>query len=159
MRKLIVYAVAAVILVSCGTAQPVKIYGPLYYWGGSQVKMNSTTSIYEDLAYKNYRQKTPQITCSLICAYEDMVQNPGGMRKVPPPGICAEYGYLLMIPESASTFAENATEKQKKVFAGQDGDYRTLFSRKAGEMFELEMKYYPESQVFIKPLVEKLRNR
>ena len=96
MKKLFVLLIVAFSLCSCGMTSS------LYYWGGVQ---NGATT-YENLAYKNYDKQTPESICKLICMYEEIVANPGGTRKMPPPGICAEYGYLLLIPENAAIFAD-----------------------------------------------------
>ena len=86
--------------------------------------------------------------------YEDIVSNPGGMRKMPPPGICAEYGYMLLIPENANIFAEHATSMQKRTF--DSGDYATFFPEKGKELLQKEIELYPESAKFITPLIERL---
>lgn len=147
MKKVLILASMAVILSSCGVTQP------LYYWGGTQ---NGTTT-YENLAYKDYKTQTPEAVCALVCAYEDMVSHPGGSRQLPPPGICAEYGYLLLQPETAEIFATKATNNQKKSF--NRSDYTVLFAERGKEMIALEMKYYPESAKFIEPLFKKITGR
>lgn len=144
MRKILALAIAALLLASCSITKP------LYYWGGSQ---NGTTT-YENLAYQSYDKQTPKSICDLVAVYESMVSNPGGTRCVPPPGICAEYGYLLLQPETAATFTENATSSQKRLFATDD--YSALFREKGKEMLEKEIEYYPESVKFIQPLIAKL---
>ena len=83
MKRLIFLSILVLIVTSCNVTQP------LYYWGGEQ----NGTSKYENLAYMSYDKQTPESICRLICVYEDMVNNPAGLRQVPPPGICAEYGY------------------------------------------------------------------
>lgn len=140
----IVGIVAAMSMTSCGTTST------LYYWGGSQ----SGTTAYENLAYQSYDKQTPKSICNLVAEYENMVSKPGGTRHVPPPGICAEYGYLLLKPETATTFLENATSSQKKLF--KTDDYGALFQEKGKEMLEKEIEYYPESAQFIEPLIKKL---
>lgn len=152
MKRLLITALVAVALSSCSA--PLS----LYYWGNGRLKMNSNTTSYEDYGYKSYIKRTPEATCALIVTYEDMVKHPGGTRQVPPPGICAEYAYLLIQPYTASIFAEHASTAQKAIFEGQT-DYVAFFSNYAGELFEKEMELYPESQAFIKPLIEKIRNR
>lgn len=122
----------------------------LYYWGGIQ---NGTTT-YENLAYQSYDKQTPKSLCNLVAAYENMVTNPGGTRQVPPPGICAEYGYLLLQPETAETFLNNATPIQKKLFSSED--YSALFQERGKEMLQKEIELYPESAKFIEPLIKKL---
>lgn len=144
MRKITVFVSACLILSSCGTATS------LYYWGGNS---NDTTT-YEHLAYKSYDKQTPESLCKLIVAYEDIVSHPKGTRQVPPPGICAEYGYLLLQPGTAETFASNATSSQKKSFEGTD--YATLFRIRGEEMMKKEIELYPESELFIAPLVKRL---
>lgn len=110
--------------------------------------------MYEHLAYKRYDKQTPESICSLICMYEDMVTNPGGARMTIPPGICAEYGYLLLIPENAEIFAKYATAAQKKIFRAKD--YAAFFPEKGKELMLKEIELYPESALFLKPLIERL---
>lgn len=144
MRKLLILSLVTFCLTSCG------LTSSLYYWGGEQ---NGATT-YENLAYKNYDKQTPESLCKLICMYEDIVSCPGGMRRMPPPGICAEYGYMLLIPENAAIFAEHATAMQRKTFAS--GDYASFFPQKGKEMLQKEIELYPESAIFIAPLMKKL---
>ena len=144
MKKLFLLTLLTFCLTSCG------LTSSLYYWGGVQ---NGATT-YENLAYKNYDKQTPESLCKLICMYEDIVSNPGGMRKMPPPGICAEYGYMLLIPENANIFAEHATAMQKRTF--ESGDYATFFPVKGKELLQKEIELYPESAKFITPLIERL---
>ena len=144
MKKLLILALVSFGLTSCG------ITSTLYYWGDVQ---NGATT-YENLIYKNYDKQTPESLCKLICMYEDIVSNPGGTRKMPPPGICAEYGYILLIPENAAIFAEYATTMQKRTFTS--GDYASFFPEKGKEMLQKEIELYPESAKFIAPLIERL---
>lgn len=144
MKRLLVLSVVTFCLISCGFTST------LYYWGGEQ---NGATT-YEDLAYKNYDKQTPESLCKLICMYEEIVTDPGGSRRMPPPGICAEYGYMLLIPENAAIFAEHATAMQKRTFAS--GDYASFFPEKGKEMLQKEIELYPESAKFIAPLIERL---
>ena len=92
MKRLLPVALAVCILSSCGVQS-------LYYWGGTSGGVTG----YENLAYKDYKLQTPEMICKLVCMYEDMVRNPGGTRHMPPPGICAEYGYLLLMPHPVHT--------------------------------------------------------
>ena len=146
MKRLILLAVLGLTITSCSVTQP------LYYWGGEQ----KGTSKYENLAYMSYDKQTPESMCRLICVYEDMVNNPAGSRQVPPPGICAEYGYLLLQPQTAETFAKHATPAQRSAFKDADADYAVLFRARGEEMMKMEMTLYPESVHFIKPIFEKL---
>lgn len=144
MKKTFLVFVSFFLLLSCGTTSS------LYYWGGVQ---NSTTA-YENLAYHSYDKQTPESLCKLICVYEDMVVNPGGIRKIPPPGICAEYGYLLLLPSTAETFMKAATERQKRIF--DTDDYASFFFEKGKILLQKEMEYYPESIKFIEPLLKRM---
>ena len=124
MKRLLILAVVSFSLASCG------LTSSLYYWGGAQ---NGTTT-YENLAYRHYDKHTPESICRLICMYEDIVTHPGGMRRMPPPGICAEYGYMLLIPENAETFAKYATSMQKRTFASSDYAKANNISRFIGQI-------------------------
>lgn len=142
MRKLFILVLVAFCLTSCGTS--------LYYWGGT---VNGATE-YEHLAYRNYSKQTPESICKLICMYEEIVTYPGGSRKVPPPGICAEYGYMLLKPETAGIFANHATSMQKKTFSSSE--YETFFPERGKQLMLKEIELYPESAKFIAPLIERL---
>lgn len=83
-----------------------------------------------------------------------MVTHPKGTRNVPPPGICAEYGYLLLNPDTAELFAKHANFSQRSIF--DSSDYRQLFRQRGEEMMEKEMAFYPESTTFIAPLIKRL---
>ena len=144
MKRVLYLVIAVVLLSSCGMTKS------LYYWGGTQ---NGTTT-YENLAYQSYDKQTPKSLCNRVAAYENMVTNPGGTRQVPPPGICAEYGYLLLQPETAETFLNNATPIQKKLFNSED--YSALFQERGKELLQKEIELYPESAKFIEPLIKKL---
>ena len=144
MKKLLILTIVTFCLTSCG------ITSSLYYWGGVQ----SGATTYENLAYRNYDKQTPESLCKLICMYEDVVSNPGGTRRMPPPGICAEYGYMLLIPENASIFAEHATSMQKRTFSSSD--YASFFPEKGRQLLQKEVEVYPESAKFIAPLIERL---
>lgn len=143
MKSLIPVIVSFMMLSSCGTTA-------LYYWGGTS---NGVTK-YEQLAYKSYNDQTPESICKLIVVYEDMVTHPKGTRNVPPPGICAEYGYLLLNPDTAELFAKHATFSQRSIF--DSSDYHQLFRQRGEEMMEKEMAFYPESTTFIAPLIKRL---
>lgn len=145
MRILLTVLAVVLSVSSCGVTT-------LYNWGGSQ---NGTT-LYESLAYKSYDIQTPQNVCDMIYMYDKVINNPGGQRQMPPPGICAEYGYLLLKPETAGVFAEYAKPKHKAVFEGDD--YAAIFKELGIEMFEKEIRLYPESAVFLTPLIKKYQN-
>lgn len=148
MKKAALFIIVAALLSSCGVTTT-----SLYNWGST----SGGVSPYESLSYLNYDKQTAESICKLLVLYEDMTAHPGGSRNVPAPGICAEYGYLLMQPEVLQTFTENATKAQLKVYEGQD--LATYFTEHGKEMFEKEMEYYPESATFIAPLLKKFSSK
>ncbi|MCQ2183128.1 MAG: DUF4810 domain-containing protein [Bacteroidales bacterium] len=153
MRKSLILLASVLLLSSCGTLfNNGGGNGSLYNWG--YVDSRGTTD-YERLAYRDYKKQSPEAMCALLVAYEEMVAHPGGTRMVPPPGICAEYAFILLQPETAVNFLEYATDSQKKVFENA-GDYSSYFQAKGKELFEREMELYPESAVFIGPIVKKI---
>lgn len=139
MKKAGIFLIIALGIISC---KPIALYN----WG-----------IYEQLTYVNYSKQTPESVCKMIAMYESLVKTPGGSKKMPPPGICAEYGYLLLLPETATTFMEHATKKQRAIF--KSTDYPIFFHEYGLEMMSKEMKYYPESGKFIKPLLERFSKK
>lgn len=140
MKKILFLISLTFLAASCGNV------ATLYNWGGTT---NGATR-YEHLAYKSYDKQTNKSLCDLICVYEEMVSHPGGTRQVPPPGICAEYGYLLLRPGIREIFDENASNSQKKLLENVD------FQKRGAEMLQLEMTIYPESAQFLQPLVKKI---
>ncbi len=145
MRPSLVLLTSALLLSSCGTTVG------LYNWGPS----SDGASGYESAAYRNYKERTPESICNLIYVYEVMVSRPDGTRKMPPPGICAEYGYLLLQPDVADVFYHNASDRQRRLF-GNLTDYSGLFRERGEEMLRLEMINYPESATFVGPLLKRL---
>lgn len=102
--------VLAAIFASCSASQP-------YAWYG-----------YDNVAYHYSINHSEKYETLLLETYKKMVEDPGGTRKVPPPGICADYGYLLM--------------KQGKVKEGI-------------KMLNMEVSYYPESAKFVKLILKR----
>jgi hypothetical protein len=77
MKKIILTAVVAVVLGSCTSTQ-------LYSWHG-----------YEDASYQNSKKNTPEAQAELMDQYQKMIEKQNDLRKVVPPGLYAEYGYML----------------------------------------------------------------
>ena len=98
-------------LASCTTTQK-----PLYSW------YNYDTTSYTYL--KNSDEKSVQ---ELLKTYETIIQKQQGSRQTPPPGIYADYGFLLL--------QANRTEQGK-------------------EMLLKEMALYPESTIFIERILK-----
>ena len=147
MRKLKILVVcisAIACLTSCVTTEQ------LYYWGK---ETDDGTYKYDEAAYNYYDKQSPEAICELIVTYEQMLTHVGGSRQVPPPGLCAEYGYLLLTPDIEQTFAASAKPKQLKVMT------RTDFYQYGIELMNKEVEYYPESAQFIQPLINKAKER
>lgn len=149
MRKVLFLSLFVCLLSSCGTTDS------LYYWGGTGLL--SETTRYEELAYRYFGNHTPESICNLISLYEDMVTKPSGERQVPPPGICAEYAYLISQPEVVNIFINNATYSQKGKY--KTDDLVSYFPIRAKALYEMELSLYPESATFIKPLYDKIVNK
>lgn len=148
MKKLIVLTAGlALLLSSCIETKPM-----LYNWGYKS--STKSASEYETLLYDNYHTQSPESVCALLCQYEYMVTHPGGQRGVVPPGICAEYGYLLLAPETSQAFESKATKRQRETM-GASGDYGATFREKGMQMLQKEIELYPESSIFIQPLIKK----
>ena len=147
LRLIPVILAAGLLLSACGP-----VSGVLYNWGSGSTFDGATE--YERYAYRSSARQSPESTCAMLVMYEKLVSHPGGTRQVPPPGICAEYAWLLVQPETAATFAQYATSRQKATYAFSD--YDAGFRERSRELFEMEMRYYPESIVFLKPVAERL---
>ena len=147
MRIAKLTAICAVVVVSLASCAPKQ----LYYWGPSMSGDNAYK--YDVAAYDYYKQQSPKAICELIVTYEDMVTHAGGIRQVPPPGVCAEYGYLLLSPDIEEIFAASASNKQKRMMS------RTDFREYGIELMQKEIEYYPESAQFIEPLVKRAKER
>ncbi|MDD4514657.1 DUF4810 domain-containing protein [Massilibacteroides sp.] len=98
--------------VSCSTKQT------LYSW-----------SDYERRSYDYVKEDTEKNLDELLASYEVMINKQTGLRKVPPPGISADYGFLLI-------------KKGKK----EEGI----------QMLKQEIALYPESSTFISRIIKKL---
>lgn len=146
MKKLFLVVCMALLLSSCA------VKNNLYNWGS--YRSSKGASDYEVSLYDYYHTQSHESVCALLCQYEYLVKHPGGTRNIIPPGICAEYGYLLLQAETAEIFLNNASRKQKETY-GAMGDYSTLFREKGMEMMQKEIELYPESSIFIEPLINK----
>lgn len=84
---------------------------PMYSWGK-----------YELTSYNYLKKSDDASTQALIENYQKVIENQKGTRGVVPPGVCADYGFLLL--------QEGKTEEGK-------------------EMLMKEIALYPESKIFI----------
>ena len=113
MKKVFVAAVAVLTLASCGTVQP-----DLYSWYNS-----------EDATYQYTKRASEEKLAEAMAQYKKVISTQKGARGVVPPGVNAEYGYLL-------------------VKAGQKEEGLTLLKQ--------EIALYPESEKFISRIIKQL---
>lgn len=78
MKKYFIMAVSAVALMSCGSTKT------LYSWYD-----------YEDATYQYSKKSTDELQVKVLEQYKKLTDKQKGVRGVVPPGLYAEYGYLL----------------------------------------------------------------
>ena len=111
MKKIILIAFSVCALYSCTTPK-------LYSW-----------SNYETTSYNYLKATNEKTSAELIKSYQDIIKKQNGSRGVVPPGIYADYGFLLL--------QMNKTKEGK-------------------EMLMKEIELYPEAKVFIDRILKKL---
>jgi hypothetical protein len=111
MRKYLVLAIIGIFVMSCNTTKP------LYNWKG-----------YDDAVYAYTKASDEKSVENLIKIYEKLIKKSGGTRQVPPPGVYADYGYILI--------KKGETAKGK-------------------ELLIKETVLYPESKVFIDRIIKR----
>lgn len=114
LNKLLLFSqVSLLLLVTACVSTP-----PLYVWNDY-----STTSY-------NYIKNTNEETeAKLLATYENLINGKKGSRELPPPGICADYAFLLM--------KKGKMDEAKKMLA-------------------MEMTNYPESSVYVQNVLKKI---
>ncbi|MGB5989430.1 MAG: DUF4810 domain-containing protein [Marinifilaceae bacterium] len=85
---------------------------------------------YQQASYQQTKDSNKESQKILIENYIKIINHQKGTRKTVPPGIYADYGFLLL---------QNNKEKEGK------------------EMLEKEMKLYPESRVFITKILKMMK--
>lgn len=110
MKNFIVLIVISVIFGGCGTSKE------LYSW-----------SKYQKASY-NYLKKSDEKSTQLILdEYKKVINTQKGTRKAVPPGIYADYGFLLVQKGNLPEGIENLKK---------------------------EIQYYPESKIFIERILK-----
>ena len=112
MRKLFIAAICVIAFTSCATQKS------LYTWYDS-----------EDATYKYTKRGTDELLTKAMAQYEKVISKQKGIRKVVPPGVNAEYGYLLY----------KAGKKEEGLV-----------------LLKAEIKAYPESETFISRIIKQL---
>jgi len=111
MKKIILIAFSICALYSCTAPK-------LYSW-----------SNYETTSYNYLKASNEKTSADLVKSYQEIIKKQEGTRGVVPPGIYADYGFLLL--------QLNKTTEGK-------------------EMLMKEIELYPESKVFIDRILKKL---
>ena len=112
MRKLFIAAICVIAFTSCATQKS------LYTWYDS-----------EDATYKYTKRGTDELLIKAMAQYEKVISKQKGIRKVVPPGVNAEYGYLL---------------------------YKAGKKEEGLALLKAEIKAYPESETFISRIIKQL---
>ncbi len=110
MKRILVFVFAVFLLASC------TVQKPLYSWDR-----------YESASYNFLKNSNEKSINDLIEAYQNIIEKQKGSRGVVPPGIYADYGFLLL--------QANKTAEGK-------------------EMLLKEMELYPESKIFIERILK-----
>ena len=111
MKKYIIAAICVIALASCQTQT-------LYSWYDS-----------EDATYKYTKRGTDELLTKAMAQYEKVIKKQTGIRKVVPPGVNAEYGYLL---------------------------YKAGKKEEGLALLHAEIAAYPESETFISRIINQL---
>ena len=98
----------------------------------------STSCVHSLYGWKDYqktsdlytRTKNEKTKKALMDSFKKIIDKKGGLRKTVPPGICADYGYMLIM--------------DKKIPEGT-------------ALLQKEMQLYPESTVYITRLLNKYK--
>jgi len=110
MKRIVVIALLCAIMVSCSTAPK-----PMYSWYD-----------YDDDTYAYLKNGDKESLADLIKTYEKIIAQQKGTRKIVPPGVYADYGFILIQAKK--------TEEGKK-------------------MLMKESELYPESSVFVNSVI------
>ncbi len=112
MKKLIFLTFTVFVLFACTTQKPLYSYAN-----------------YETTSYNYLKNSNEKSTQALIETYKQIIEKQKGSRGVVPPGVYADYGFLLL--------QANKTEEGKA-------------------MLLKEISLYPEAKVFIDRILKKL---
>lgn len=113
MKKLFLLVGCVALLASCSTQQP------LYSWYDS-----------EDATYTYTKRGTEAALTEAMAQYEKVIKKQNGVRKTVPPGVNAEYGYLL---------------------------YKAGKKDEGLALLQAEINTYPESEAFISRIIKQLK--
>ncbi len=112
MKKLLLSAFVVMAISSCSTTDT------MYSWYN-----------YEDITYQYSKKRTDELKVKVLEQYQKLTEKQKGSRKVVPPGLYAEYGYMLYM-----------TGKQEEGL----------------KFLKEEIKLYPESEKYISRIIKQL---
>lgn len=112
MKKLLISAFVVMAISSCSTTDT------MYSWYN-----------YEDITYQYSKKRTDELKVKVLEQYQKLTEKQKGSRKVVPPGLYAEYGYMLYM-----------TGKQEEGL----------------KFLKEEIKLYPESEKYISRIIKQL---
>ncbi len=121
MSKSIIFLAATALCIVCGLSSCVTPVSTLYSWDN-----------YDSAVYTYYKKQTPKSLERVTKMYQEITTSPKGTRQVPPPGACAEYGYLLCL--------------QGKKAEGMP-------------LLEKEIELYPESKKFVERIISTINKK
>ncbi|WP_430812870.1 MULTISPECIES: DUF4810 domain-containing protein [unclassified Carboxylicivirga] len=112
MNKVLLALSLIAVVASCAPSR-------LYYWGQ-----------YDQATYQHNKKQTEETKADLLLVFEDIIENKHkGTRGEVPPGVYADYGYMLIMD-------------------GQIG--------KGKEMLDKELALYPESKKIVEYILNKI---
>ena len=112
MKKIILSGVIIALFASCSSTKT------LYSWYN-----------YEDATYQYNKKRTDETKVKMMEQYLKLIQKQKGTRKVVPPGLYAEYGYVLYM----------GGKKEEGL-----------------DFLKQEIKLYPESETYISRIIKQL---
>lgn len=112
IKKILLMGICVLALASCDTPKR------LYSWYD-----------YENITYQYSKKRTPELEAKVLQQYQKMIENQSNTRGVVPPGLYAEYGYLL---------------------------YKTGKKEEGISFLKQEIQLYPESEKYISRIVKQL---
>ena len=113
MKKLVFIALLGLILSSCGGVKT------LYSWYD-----------YENITYNYSKKQTDELKAKAIEAYGKLLNKQRGSRETVPPGLNAEYGYML---------------------------YMSGKEEEGLKFLQEEINLYPESEIYISRIIKQLK--
>ena len=112
MRNLLIVGFIAFLLSSCSTNEN------LYSWYN-----------YDNITYEYNKKRTDNLQVKMLEEYEKIIQKQKGSRGAVPPGLYAEYGYML---------------------------YKSGKQKEGLGFMRHEIKLYPESEIYISRIIKQL---